>query len=76
LAELGYCLIIHPGAITRAVVQLTRAVLGDLRTTGSTKGWLDRMATFADVNALLGLPEANEWEVEISKRAAEVGDSE
>ena len=76
LAELGYCLIIHPGAITRAVVGLTRAVLGDLRTTGSTKGWLDRMATFADVNALLGLPEANEWEVEISRRAAEVGDSE
>ena len=76
LAELGYCLIIHPGAITRAVVELTRAVLGDLRTTGSTKGWLDRMATFADVNALLGLPEANEWEVEISRRAAEVGDSE
>ena len=76
LAELGYCLIIHPGAITRTVVELTRAVLGDLRTTGSTKGWLDRMATFADVNALLGLPEANEWEVEISRRAAEVGDSE
>ena len=76
LAELGYCLSIHPGAFTRAVVELTRAVLGDLRTTGSTKGWLDRMATFADVNALLGLPEANEWEVEISRRAAEVGDSE
>ena len=76
LAELGYCLIIHPGAITRVVVEFARAVLGDLRTTGSTKGWLDRMATFADVNALLGLPEANEWEVEISRRAAEVGDSE
>jgi len=76
LAELGYCLIIYPGAITRAVVELTRALLGDLRTTGSTKGWLDRMATFADVNALLGLPEANEWEVEISRRTAEVGDSE
>ena len=75
LAELGYCLIIHPGAITRAVVELTRAVLGDLRATGSTTGWLDRMAAFADVNALLGLPEANEWEVEISRRAAEVGDS-
>ncbi len=76
LAELGYCLIIHPGAITRAVVELTRALLGDLRATGSTTGWLDRMAAFADVNALLGLPEANEWEVEISRRAAEVGDSE
>jgi hypothetical protein len=34
------------------------------------------MAAFADVNALVGLPEANEWEVEISRRAAEVGDSE
>ena len=76
LAEIGYCLIIHHGAITRAVVELTRAVLRDLSTTGSTKGWLDRMATFVDGNALLGLPEANEWEVEISRRAAEVGDSE
>ena len=74
LAELGYCLIIHPGAITRAVVALTRALLGDLRTTGSTAGWLDRMASFADVNALLGLSEANEWEVEISTRAIGLGD--
>ena len=76
LAELGYCLTIHPGVITRVVVEAARAVLADLRTTGSTKGWLDRMATFQEVNVLLGLPTANEWEAEISRRAVEAGDNE
>ena len=58
------------------VVEAARAVLADLRTTGSTKGWLDRMATFQEVNVLLGLPTANEWEAEISRRAVEAGDNE
>ena len=69
LAQLGYSLIIYPGAITRTVVPATRAVLAELAATGSTAGWLDHMASFQDVNDVLGLTEINAWEAQIADRA-------
>ena len=73
LGAMGYSLIIYPGAITRSIVPAARAVLGELAAEGTTSGWLDRMATFRDVNEVLGLDEANEWENSISERAREGG---
>lgn len=72
LGALGYSLIIYPGAITRSIVPAARAVLGELAAKGTTSGWLEHMATFQDVNSVLGLDAANEWESEISKRASQV----
>jgi 2-methylisocitrate lyase-like PEP mutase family enzyme len=69
LGELGFSLIIYPGAITRSVVPAARAVLNELATQGTTAGWLDQMATFQDVNDVLGLTEANTWEAAIAERA-------
>jgi 2,3-dimethylmalate lyase len=69
LGALGYALIIYPGAITRTVVPAARAVLQELATAGTTEGWLDQMATFQDVNTLLGLPDANERERLLEQRA-------
>lgn len=71
LGELGFSLIIYPGAITRSVVPAARAVLQELATKGTTKGWLEQMATFQDVNDVLGLSEANAWETAIAERARE-----
>jgi 2-methylisocitrate lyase-like PEP mutase family enzyme len=73
LGAMGYSLIIHPGAITRSIVPAARAVLGELAAEGTTSGWLDRMATFDDVNEVLGLDEANRWENSISERARDGG---
>jgi 2-methylisocitrate lyase-like PEP mutase family enzyme len=69
LGTLGYSLIIYPGAITRSIVPAARAVLSELAVAGTTSGWLDRMATFQEVNSVLGLDEANSWESEIADRA-------
>jgi 2-methylisocitrate lyase-like PEP mutase family enzyme len=69
LGELGFSLIIYPGAITRTVVPAARAVLSELRSTGSTAGWLDHMASFQGVNEVLGLSELNAWEAHIADRA-------
>jgi 2-methylisocitrate lyase-like PEP mutase family enzyme len=71
LGTLGYSLIIYPGAITRSIVPAARAVLSELAVAGTTSGWLDRMATFQEVNSVLGLDEANSWESEIADRARE-----
>ena len=69
LAALGFSLVIYPGAITRSVVPATRAVLEELKRRGTTAGWLDQMASFQDVNDVLGLTEADEWEAVIAERA-------
>ncbi|MDX2378661.1 MAG: isocitrate lyase/PEP mutase family protein [Acidimicrobiia bacterium] len=70
LAALGFSLIIYPGAITRTVVPSAREVLAELASTGSTAGHLDRMASFQNVNDVLGLTELNDWEAHIADRAS------
>lgn len=69
LAELGFRLVIYPGAITRSIVPAARAVLDELASKGTTAGRLAQMATFQDVNDVLGLTAANEWEAAIAERA-------
>jgi len=71
LAELGFSLVIYPGALTRTIVPAARAVLAELTKMGTTAGWLEHMATFQDVNELVGLSDANEWEAHIADRAGE-----
>ena len=71
LAELGFSFIIYPGALTRTLVPVAQQMLADLRDEGSTLGWLDKMATFNEVNEVVGLGEANAWEADIARRASE-----
>jgi len=69
LGELGFHCVICPGSITRAVVPAARDVLAELKAQGTTAGRLDRMATFQDVNEVVGLTARNEWEAMIAARA-------
>jgi 2-methylisocitrate lyase-like PEP mutase family enzyme len=69
LGALGFSLIIYPGSITRAIVPAARAVLEELRMHGTSAAWLEQMATFGDVNDLLGLDEATGWGDGIAARA-------
>jgi 2-methylisocitrate lyase-like PEP mutase family enzyme len=71
LGELGFHLVIYPGALTRALVPVARQVLSDLGREGSTLSWLERMDTFQEVNDVVGLPEANQWEADVARRAAD-----
>lgn len=68
LGALGYSLVIHPGTLTRSLVRAAREVLAELLATGSAVRLLDRMASFDDVNALVGLPEATRWEQLLADR--------
>jgi 2-methylisocitrate lyase-like PEP mutase family enzyme len=68
LADLGYSVVITPGAITRVTTHAAESVLAELMAVGTTKGYLDRMKSFGAVNDMLGLPEANAWEAEIAGR--------
>jgi len=69
LGALGFSLVIYPGSITRTTTAAARSMLEELRGSGTTEGYLDRMASFQDVNALVGLESADEWERSIADRA-------
>ncbi|MBB4265518.1 isocitrate lyase/PEP mutase family protein [Roseospira visakhapatnamensis] len=56
LEAIGYALVAHPVAALYAVTQTLRRLFGELRETGSTAGWLDRMTDFEGFAALMGLP--------------------
>ncbi|NNE96438.1 MAG: isocitrate lyase/PEP mutase family protein [Acidimicrobiales bacterium] len=71
LHTLGFSLIIYPGAVMRTITSSARQVLAELRSQGTTAGWLAHMASFDDVNQVVGLAEFNQWELDIASGAAD-----
>jgi carboxyvinyl-carboxyphosphonate phosphorylmutase len=57
LLELGYRLVIFPNAIARASSFAIQELLHVLRTTGSSRDYLDRMLDFSSLSELVHLPE-------------------
>ncbi|GMQ85838.1 MAG: isocitrate lyase/PEP mutase family protein [Acidimicrobiia bacterium] len=70
LGELGFSLILYPGSVTRTVTQAARKTLSELRATGTTTGRLEDMATFDELNRVVGLGEADQWERSIKDAAS------
>jgi 2-methylisocitrate lyase-like PEP mutase family enzyme len=57
LAELGFRLVIYPGAMVRVITFAAAQYLRELRDKGTTAGMLDRMNQFDQIMDLVGLQE-------------------
>ena len=57
LEELGYSIVIFPGRTVRAVSFAMQEYMGQLKKTGSTDLWRNRMFDFRGFNDLIGTPE-------------------
>ena len=57
LEELGYSIVIFPGGTVRAVSFAMQEYMGELKKTGSTDLWRNRMFDFRGFNDLIGTPE-------------------
>ncbi|MEE8406822.1 MAG: isocitrate lyase/PEP mutase family protein [Acidimicrobiia bacterium] len=75
LAELGFSLILFPGSITRTVTGAARSLLQNLANSGSTTEMIDNMATFDEINDLVGLKDADDWERSITEDASKREDA-
>lgn len=75
LAELGFSLILFPGSITRTVTGAARSLLQNLANSGSTVEMIDNMATFDEINDLVGLKDADDWERSITEDASKREDA-
>lgn len=53
LHALGFRLVIFPNSLVRMLARLGLSLLEELRRTGTTAGWLDRMMSFAELNYFL-----------------------
>lgn len=62
LGELGFAIIIYPGAISRTITKAAREMLSELRSASTTANHLDNMASFQNVNAVVGLSDHRAWE--------------
>ena len=60
LQEMGYSLVIFPGAVGRFLTKQVLEFLAVLKTEGTTESNLDRMCTFQEHNRLLGLERLEE----------------
>lgn len=59
LEAMGFRLVITPGALVRAFTSMAEGFLADLRATGSTAAWRDRMLDLKGLNERIGLAEMN-----------------
>jgi len=66
LAEIGYRLVIFPGALARFTAKASLEFLAQLRQEGSTRNMLPRMLGFDELNKLLGGDEIKELEQRFS----------
>jgi 2-methylisocitrate lyase-like PEP mutase family enzyme len=57
LGDMGFRLVISPGALVRAIIPAAESFLCALKAEGSTAGYKDRMTDLAGVNARIGLEE-------------------
>ena len=57
LSDLGFRLVISPGALVRAIIPQMETFLTSLKAHGATKPFADRMTDLAGVNARIGLDE-------------------
>jgi len=69
LAELGYRLIIYPVSTLFAATKAMMGVVEEIRRSGTTHAYQDRMMQFADFNRFIGLPEIQQIEQEYSATA-------
>lgn len=57
LGDLGYSLVIFPGALVRAFAHMATAFFASLEAEGTTEPWWDRMFDFEKLNRLIGTEE-------------------
>jgi 2-methylisocitrate lyase-like PEP mutase family enzyme len=69
LSTMGFALVIAPGSMVRAHAFMAQAFLQQLKTTGTTADFREKMLDFNQINSLLGLPDLIEAGTRYEKRA-------
>jgi methylisocitrate lyase len=66
LGDLGFSIVIHPGAISRTITKAAREMLTELKSSGTTSNHLGYMESFAQVNEVVALGQHRAWEESVA----------
>jgi len=69
LQEMGFAIALFPSSTVRLTIRTVSSFLSDLKRTGDSRPWVDRMASLSDTNHALGLGELQKFEAEIIGRS-------
>ena len=62
LEALGFRIAAYPHSLILTCIRSIQRTLAEIKEKGTTKGVLDTMADFNELDELIGFPEAREWE--------------
>jgi methylisocitrate lyase len=62
LEAMGYRIVIYPGAACRVIAKALTGLMEEIKRTGTTQGYLDRMYVFGELNEILELRKIQEDE--------------
>ncbi|MDR5881942.1 isocitrate lyase/phosphoenolpyruvate mutase family protein [Caballeronia sp. LZ032] len=65
LQELGFAIALFPSSTVRLTVRIVEDFLADLKQSGDSRAWVDRMASLAQTNSALGIETMREFEAHI-----------
>lgn len=68
LQAMGYSIVIFPSSSVRLVIKSVSDFLADLKRTGDSRSWVDRMASLAQTNSALGLETLQSFEASVTRR--------
>lgn len=74
LKEIGYPLIVYPVSLLQAQVHAHRTMLEGLRTDGTTRSFLEKTATLAEIAAHLDLPHATRVDGDFARYQAQAAE--
>ena len=70
LEELGFSIAAYPHSLILTCIRSIQRTLSEIKEKGTTKGLLDTMADFSELDELIGFPEAREWEARFTPRTS------
>ncbi|MDR5761101.1 isocitrate lyase/phosphoenolpyruvate mutase family protein [Caballeronia sp. LZ035] len=65
LQELGFAIALFPSSTVRLTVRIVEDFLADLKQSGDSRAWVERMASLAETNSALGIETMREFEAHI-----------
>lgn len=68
LGAMGYAIALFPSSLARITIAAARGFLAELRRSGDSRGWLDRMASLEEANTAVGLDAIRNFETAMLER--------
>ena len=65
LQEMGYAIALFPSSTVRLTIKVVSDFLSDLKKTGDSRSWVDKMASLAQTNTALGLDAVRAFEQQL-----------